>query len=770
MKIEVHCPTCKATLSIPTELGGDFHACNNCGEKILVPLAPGKKVGNFTLIRKIGEGGMGMVYLAEQKSMGRRVALKVLAPQFTRDAKFRERFEKEIKLQAALSHPNIATAYDAGHDGPLYYLAMEYIEGRGLHTMINKLGKLREKTALRIARQIAIALSYAWKSSQMVHRDIKPSNILVDDDWNVKILDMGVSKSLKEIAETGDTAYVVGTPQYMAPEQMQTEDIDHRADMYSLGATLYHMITGRPPYDEKTLAATISKMEEGPAPHPKEFTSDISVGCAQLIRAMMACKPENRYSFWSSLVADLSRVLSGQKPTLDAPAKNESYVAYSPRMISKDSPVSPKLAEVASRASSATTNSKPAGINLPALIIGILALLIMLMLYATVSQFDQPPPYSKVAKTLKTTPPPEPFIPTNEPPALTTVDVAQATTVIENKVFEYKENTLLELESLYQFILQRMVENPENFQAHLKSIRQLRIDADFYGFSKYLILADELEANNRQLMRKSVTRLIETLSQKADLAWEKGEYDSAQKIFLNYAGPLSKISTQERKEKAAFLQERLEEIERSKLIQEQLIADTTMRLISLTAENILDQQPLDSISIAVEQAIETFGDSERTSPLQDLKERTDLIIHLPELILEGFRPQLNGGVISISTSRGSQFVKVRRIERPYLIVERTLEHGVIEIPIHVDDLSIREKIIRLNYLSEQEQQFVVGILAIQSNHPQAAISYLQKNNHPLSSMLVERLNPYSDFQEISGDDEAEPILSENKDDEVEDSD
>lgn len=718
-----------------------------------MPLAEGKNVGGFRIIRKIGAGGMGSVYLAEQLAMGRTVALKVLAPELTRSALFQERFEKEIRLQASLSHPNIATAYDAGHDGPLYYLAMEYIEGRGLDAIVGKLGVLKEATALRVTRQVAVALSYAWKSARLIHRDIKPSNILVDDDWNVKILDMGVSKSLKGLVSSDDaTQYIVGTPQYMAPEQMRSsEDIDHRADIYALGATLYHMVTGHPPYDGKNLAEIVDKMQEAPAPHPREFNSDISTSCVQLIRVMMACDPENRYSYWSSLVAEVSRVLANQKPMAGTPGKSDSYVAASARVLGKEAASRPKAAEVSARAAAtrqSATSTTPESSNWAIVAIGVLALLIVILLAAIISDISgakptvaAPPPSSVSAPSpaARDPEPPPPASITVEPlpERVETQGVEEADTASESYIED--QEIKLQLEDLYQFLVRRMEAQPLDFREHLKGIRQLRVDADFYGFSRYLLLADELEAELKKTAREESRRILSELSERAEAAWEAGSNELARALLLQYDGPMALRTRPQRQKMALALQERTQQLQQEQQARLDMQEETLNRLIEQAADRILDGESLADVELKAEQATASFEESPLQPTFQELQRQIRRIRNLPAHILEGFRNRMTREVFTISTQRGTLTVRLVELEPPFLVVERKLEQGEVELRLHVDELSLSERISRLNHLNEADQNLLTAVLALRARQPRPAVDYLEKVPGRLSRRLKDRI-------------------------------
>ncbi len=210
-----------------------------------------KNIRDYKIINKLGEGGMGTVYLAEDTMLERKVALKVLNPILTKDKQFTERFRHEAKVQASLIHPNIVTLYNYFREGDNYCMVMEYVDGTTLKQLISGTGPMPEQRAVWILNQMLEAVGFAHKKG-IIHRDIKPSNILIKKDDNVKILDFGIAKILQDKGLT-KTGTKMGTVYYMSPEQIKAvKDIDHRTDIYSLGITLYEMLSGRVPFNVDT--------------------------------------------------------------------------------------------------------------------------------------------------------------------------------------------------------------------------------------------------------------------------------------------------------------------------------------------------------------------------------------------------------------------------------------------------------------------------------------------------------------------------------------
>jgi serine/threonine-protein kinase len=274
--------------------------------------SPRQQIPGFELIKKLGEGGMGTTYLARQVSMKRLVAIKVLRRDLSTDKEYVERFHREAQLAGKLSHPNIAQASDVGEVGGLHYLVMEYVEGRSLTSLIPAGGAMEEKLALRLVLQVARALA-AGHAHGIIHRDVKPDNVIVTREGVAKLCDFGLAKQSEGEARLTQTGMALGTPHYVSPEQAQGDhDVDIRGDIYSLGATLYHLVTGKTPYDGPGPAAVAVKHITDPVPSASRVNRAVSTGTDRLISKMMAKAPVSRYQTPEELAADIQKVMAGE--------------------------------------------------------------------------------------------------------------------------------------------------------------------------------------------------------------------------------------------------------------------------------------------------------------------------------------------------------------------------------------------------------------------------------------------------------------------------
>jgi serine/threonine protein kinase/beta-lactam-binding protein with PASTA domain len=264
--------------------------------------------GRYRIQRKLGAGGMADVYLAEDQELGRRVAIKILNGRHANDDQFIERFRREAKNAAALNHPNIVSIYDRGEAEDTYYIAMEYLDGRTLKELIVSRGAAPINVAIEYARQILSALRFAHRHG-IVHRDIKPHNVLVDGEGRVKVTDFGIARAgTSQMTETGS---IVGTAQYLSPEQARGGEIDPRSDLYSLGIVLYELLTGKTPFDGETpVEIAMKHLSNTPKP-PSKLRPDIPPELDMVVLRALAKNPDDRYQSADEMEADLERVARG---------------------------------------------------------------------------------------------------------------------------------------------------------------------------------------------------------------------------------------------------------------------------------------------------------------------------------------------------------------------------------------------------------------------------------------------------------------------------
>lgn len=259
----------------------------------------------YEIIRRLGSGGMADVYLARDTQLGRQVAIKVLYKRYARDEEFVARFRREAQSAAALNHPHIVSIYDRGEAEDSYYIAMEYLEGRSLKAVIDEEGPLEPARAIDYAEQMLRALQFAHENN-VIHRDIKPHNIVINDRGQLKVTDFGIARagSSPSVTETGS---IIGTAQYLSPEQAKGKAVEQSSDLYSLGIVMYEMLTGRVPFEgENPVAIALKHLSDEPVP-PQALVPEIPDNLNAVVMRALAKDPRDRYPGASEFLTDLER-------------------------------------------------------------------------------------------------------------------------------------------------------------------------------------------------------------------------------------------------------------------------------------------------------------------------------------------------------------------------------------------------------------------------------------------------------------------------------
>ncbi|MFB0565781.1 MAG: serine/threonine protein kinase, partial [Candidatus Aminicenantaceae bacterium] len=277
----------------------------------------------YEVIEELGEGGMGRIFRVEDKKIKEEVALKLIKPEIASDKKTIERFSNELKYARKIAHRNVCRMYDLGEEKQTHYITMEYVPGEDLRSMIKMVGQLSAAQAVSIARQVSEGLAEAHRLG-VVHRDLKSSNIMIDKAGNARIMDFGLARSL-QAKGIPDAGMMVGTPEYISPEQVDGKDTDQRSDIYSLGVIIYEMMTGRLPFEgDSPLSIALKHKTERP-PDPRKFNPQVTPELSRLILKCMEKERERRYQSAEELRTELTRIEGGM-PQAEREAPSEKAV------------------------------------------------------------------------------------------------------------------------------------------------------------------------------------------------------------------------------------------------------------------------------------------------------------------------------------------------------------------------------------------------------------------------------------------------------------
>jgi len=314
----VQCPKCKS------ENPDSLKFCGECGTQLppkdidvtKTAETPKKELttgstfaDRYQVIEELGKGGMGRVYKANDKEVNAKIALKLIKPEIASNKKIIERFRNELKIARDISHKNVCRMYDLNKEKGSYYITMEYVSGEDLKSFIHRSGQLTTGTAIKITKQICDGLSEAHKLG-VIHRDLKSNNIMIDREGNVRIMDFGIARSLSGKGITG-AGVMIGTPEYMSPEQVEGKEVDQRSDIYSLGIILYEMVTGRVPFEGDT-PFTIGMKHKGEIPvNPKEFNQQIPDELSDVILKCLRKNKDTRFQSAGEVRSELERIEKG---------------------------------------------------------------------------------------------------------------------------------------------------------------------------------------------------------------------------------------------------------------------------------------------------------------------------------------------------------------------------------------------------------------------------------------------------------------------------
>ena len=376
------CPFCSTVIDIPDEYRGYRVACSHCDKRIIAPSSPFEEdcvIGDFVIRAKLGEGANGAVFKAFQLSLERIVALKILFNKNITEKGLIE-FQREARAAAKLIHVNLVQSYAVGEDNGICYMAMTYINGETLKSRIRRTGPIPCDEALHIIQQVAEALHYAWTESHLIHRDVKPDNIMLSEDGIVKLTDLGLAMNQAEWKEGMD---ISGSPSYMSPEQFAGEPLDTRSDIYSLGVTLYQMLSGELPFDAETLRSIARQHFEVAVPDINKKVSGLPASVGKLIKKMMAKTPDKRFKDMEEVLGEIWQIRQITAPHQDMVPDVHTIslrrLDYDVQLQPKSDPSTPSLVTSGNKHREKDTSHSLAGILIVTfLLVCLLAVIVVL--------------------------------------------------------------------------------------------------------------------------------------------------------------------------------------------------------------------------------------------------------------------------------------------------------------------------------------------------------------------------------------------------------
>ena len=692
MDIKFQCDDCGQKIETDASVSGTYVGCPTCGSQVLVPiprLESGTVIGGCRIERTLGCGAMGEVYLAVQLSMNRKVALKVLPPELTSDEEYVKRFTNEVRTLGRLNHPNIVTAFEAGEDIGYHYLVMLYVEGESLEDRLLEDSTIPESEALVIAANVANALSYAWDGFQILHRDIKPSNIMIDTDGQVRLMDMGISKQVTEDTGLTMAGEIIGTPEYMSPEQAKGRtDLDCRADIYSLGATLYHLVTGQQPFKGDSTMNVLSQLLTEPYSPVCETNPNVSQGCEQLIDRMMAKDSRLRYQSWNEVISDTKRVLSGR------PLKRHG-------------------------ASSAHAAPEPAPKRSKAPLFAVAAALIAIAGVAVVVLNRQ----SRV--------PPQRLPPPKKRPATS----RRAKPVKSRTPAQAWQEQIKAVEEMFETAREYAAQHPDDYDGAIRKFQHVMQDG---AKTKFKLKAEDEIRKLQQRRKKAIADVLRNLAAQSEKLAAAERLEDAIRLLTDYSGPFSKETGPARKTKAAALAARQEQAAKNKASLAKAGAARKDEFANKLAGLILKQD-----FAAASDCLAAARKDKALSAVLDLNALTAELrdtMNVSQIIRDSFTADI-GKQIAVQLKNRKETLHVSGVGQDGTIKgTRQIRMGKsvakIDKSFNVADLSVSEQFKRLGSKRNAATEMMRGLLLYQVHRREAALKSFQESGSMLARAIV----------------------------------
>lgn len=682
------------------------------------------RLHGFEMIEKLGEGGTAPVWKARQVSLDRIVAVKVLPQHLATDPEDVKRFQSEAQSAAKLKHPGIVQVYDARAEGGLYYIVMEYVAGYTVGDWLRRKRVLPEKDALLVADCVADALGYAWRKEGIVHCDIKPDNVFIDSDGTVKVGDLGLAR-ISALQAQSLLDEVMGTPAYIAPEQAMGEGaLDCRTDMYSLGATMYHMVTGRMLFHGRPESEVMDLQVHQSDDDPMDVNPEICPAMAWLIEKLLAKMPSDRPEGWQVVRDDIARVKKKLPPRVKLPEDRPSTVRRSRKRLA--APAGQPTTRRGRVKKAEEPKPAPTGLIAAAIGAGILLILGVILMTKALSKPRRPVPGRPPTRVerLAPTPTPEPSAPA---PDVST-----------------QEEASRRLDEIRQWLAQ----NPASFEEGMGRLAALA--RDVAGTPMARMVSNEMY-NLRRLRRSRVDAVITSLRREAVPMMGRGEYLEAARLFESYTGKFAAETMAVRMRQARQFRERARDgATRTERVEPE-------QLLGGLMDEVVSRLMKDGAASAAERVRAGAGDRRLSRWAQELR-RVGQVLEaaagLDRRVLRSFESSI-GERISVQLTGGQRSLVIEAVEDGIVRARQETNRGgavsAIDVSFGVEDLSVREKLLRMGSDEQAEVALVKGLMALRSS----AYAYARKYFGMTEPLLGERLKSAVDKAE-KGDGVAAP--------------
>lgn len=664
------------------------------------------KFDGFEILETLPRGGMSTVYKARQISLDRVVALKSLPPNLVQDPSDIENFIHEAQITASLKHTNIVQVYDFGKtaDG-IYYFVMEFVSGYSVAHWIRRKQQISEDNVLLIAQSVADALNYAWEDKRIIHCDVKPDNIMIDSDGSIKVADLGLAKSIQSAAADDQSDSVFGTPNYIAPEQSRGDtQLDCRTDIYALGATLYHCLTGQMPFETLPPLEVMDKQITDTIPDPQVIRPNISTACACLVEKMMSKEPDARQADWNAVIKDIARVRANQLPQGNfsqiRPSTVERSAARSRQLANK---VKPKVVAVKPSLHPTAKPRKQANKSFKLFFATLFLLLTAIMAAWFVRSGCASQSSALEDKQIFFTEP----------------DKQDA----QSRSFPIRDSNPDEYETAarqaYHDALQWLAGNPSDYKRAVKKFQKV---ADQAVGTQYAALALEEIDKILQTKEREIHRLMNNLDDQAEQLAKRHQYDQAIAVFSDYKGEFIAETAEKRQMHIQELRDRAEKYRQTAQTQLQPHEEQWQEFLEKTAEALLKE---DFKTLAELMFSANLDDhlAVRRNSLRELEDLIKAVQNIDSKLLATFSAQKNQA-IDLQLTGGTEKLTIREVSATSVLAEKIfpLGSGYVSQPrsITVADLALPEKLKRLGTSDAPATVLQAGILAMRDYNFDAA--------------------------------------------------